>query len=98
MLPGNEPPIGREKIEEYRRMSIGEKFSLTLRMTEEHFSALLKQPPDVVDRWFEELRQENDERNQRMREHMARTGRIDLGPIPEDETRPNLPLLGEGAV
>jgi hypothetical protein len=54
-------------------MTISERLALTLKMIEESLPALLEGPPDVVDRRFELLRRQNDERNRRMLEGIART-------------------------
>jgi hypothetical protein len=65
--------LSRETLERYRRMTPGERLRLTLQMIDESIPYLLQGPPEVVDRRFERLRQENDERNRRMLEGIART-------------------------
>lgn len=65
--------LSLETLEEYRRMSLGEKMTLTLRMMRESTPFLLEGPADVVQRRFELLRRENDLRNQRMLQAIART-------------------------
>jgi hypothetical protein len=67
--------LSRETLEEYRRMTLGERLKLTLQMIEENEPALLQGPPEVVARRFELLRRQNDERNRRMLEGIARTRR-----------------------
>lgn len=67
--------LSRETLEEYRRMSVGERLALTLKLTEESEPYLLHGTPEQVDRKFELLRRENDERNRRMLEAFARTKR-----------------------
>ena len=67
--------LSRETLEEYRRMTVGERLALTLKLTEESEPYLLYGTPEQVDRKFELLRRENDERNQRMLEAIARTKR-----------------------
>jgi hypothetical protein len=65
--------LSRETLEEYRRMTPGERLALTLRLTEESEPYLLYGTPEQVRRKFELLRRENDERNRRMLESLART-------------------------
>ena len=65
--------LSRETLERYKRMTPSERLELTLRMIEESIPALLEGPPDVVNRRFELLRRENDERNRRMLEGIARS-------------------------
>jgi len=67
--------LSRETLEEYRRMTVGERLALTLKLTAESEPYLLYGTAEQVDRKFELLRRENDERNQRMLEAIARTKR-----------------------
>jgi len=69
--------LSPETIEQYRRMTVSERGELVLAMIRDNAPALLKGPKETVDRRFELLRRQNDERNRVMREHMAKTGRID---------------------
>jgi hypothetical protein len=69
--------LSRETIESYRRMTVAQRAELVLAMIRDNAPALLHGPPEVVDRRFELLRRQNDERNRAMREHLARTGRCD---------------------
>ncbi|MGC1275342.1 MAG: hypothetical protein WBC44_16670 [Planctomycetaceae bacterium] len=69
--------LSNETIESYRRMTVAERADIVLAMIRDNAPALLHGPPDVVDRRFELLRRQNDERNRWMREGMARTGRCD---------------------
>lgn len=69
--------LSPETIESYRRMTVAERADLVLEMIRDNAPALLHGPPDVVERRFEVLRRQNDERNRRMREGMARPGRND---------------------
>ncbi len=69
--------LSAETIERYRQMTVGERADLLLIMLRDNLPALLHGAPDVVDRRFELLRRQNDDRNRTMREHMARTGRSD---------------------
>lgn len=69
--------LSQETIERYRQMTVSERADLVLAMIRDNAPALLKGSKEIVDRRFELLRRQNDERNRVMREHMARTGRID---------------------
>lgn len=64
--------LSREKLEEYRRMTPGERLALTLRMTEEAEPYLLAGPPEVVEKRFELLNRENDKRNKNIVETLQR--------------------------
>ena len=61
-----------ETLDAYRRMSLAERLQLTLELIEENTPYLLMGTPEQVDRKFELLRRENDERNRRMLEGLAR--------------------------
>jgi hypothetical protein len=65
--------LSRETLERYRRMTNAERLQLTLQMIDESTPSLLEGPAEVVDRRFELLRRQNDERNHRMLEGIART-------------------------
>jgi hypothetical protein len=65
--------LSRETLEQYRRMTDSQRLRLTLEMIRETTPALLQGPPEVVDRRFELLRRQNDERNLRMLTGIART-------------------------
>jgi hypothetical protein len=65
--------LSRETLERYRRMTIDERFALAMQMIEENMPALLAGPPEIVQRRFELLRRQNDERNRNMLEAIART-------------------------
>lgn len=62
-----------ETLEAYRKMTPSERLKLTLEMTQANFRRLLTGPPEVVERRFEVLRMQNDERNRRMLTAIART-------------------------
>jgi hypothetical protein len=62
-----------ETLEAYRKMTPSERLKITLDMTRENTKFLLSGPPEIVARRFEVLRRQNDERNRRMLEGMART-------------------------
>lgn len=67
--------LSRETLERYRRMTPGERLALTFQLTEESEPFLLHGTPEQVKRRFELLRRQNDERNRRMLEGIARTKR-----------------------
>jgi hypothetical protein len=65
--------LSTEALERYRRMTPGERLKLTLEMIRDNTPYLLQGPPDVVERRFELLRRQNDDRNRRMLEVIARS-------------------------
>jgi len=67
--------LSRETLERYRQMTPGERLALTLKLTKESEPFLLYGTPEQVERKFELMRRENDERNRRVLEAIARTKR-----------------------
>jgi hypothetical protein len=65
--------LSRETLEQYRGMSLSERLQLTLQMIEEATPMLLEGAPGTVARRFELLRRQNDERNRRMLQGIARS-------------------------
>jgi len=65
--------LSRESLEQYRRMSPSDRLRLVLDMIREETPYLLRGTPEQVDRRFELLRRQNDERNRRMLLGIART-------------------------
>ncbi|MEX0728895.1 MAG: hypothetical protein WD065_21655 [Planctomycetaceae bacterium] len=65
--------LHKETLELYRQMTPSQRLQLTLEMTEENAPYLFLGTPEQVDRKFELLRRENDERNKSMLEALART-------------------------
>lgn len=65
--------LSRETLETYRSMSNEQRLRLTLQMIREATPYLLQGTPEQVARKFELLRSENDLRNRRMLEGIART-------------------------
>lgn len=65
--------LSRETLERYRRMTTAERLKLAMKMTDEATPYLLRGTPEQVARRFELLRRQNDERNRRMLEGIART-------------------------
>lgn len=64
--------MSEEQRERYRRMTTEERLREVLRMMREAVPYLLSGPPEVVDRRFELIRRENDARNRRILEALAR--------------------------
>jgi hypothetical protein len=62
-----------DALEQYRRMSPSQRLRIVLEMIREETPHLLRGTPDQVDRRFELLRRQNDERNGRMLLAIART-------------------------
>ncbi len=67
--------LSHETLEEYRRMTVGERLALTFRLTEDAEPYLFSGTPEQVKRRFELLRRQNDQRNRNMLERIARTRR-----------------------
>jgi hypothetical protein len=67
--------LSPETLEGYRRMSPGERLALSLKLTKDADPYLLYGTREQVDRKFELIKRENDERNRRMLEAFARTKR-----------------------
>lgn len=65
--------LSPETLEMYRRMTPGERLKLTLEMIRENTPRLFRGTDAEVARRFEILRRQNDERNRRMLEALART-------------------------
>jgi hypothetical protein len=63
--------LSRERLEEYRRMTPGERLALSLQAMREAWPYLLMGPSEVVDRRFEAIRRENDARNAAMLKRLA---------------------------
>lgn len=63
--------LSQESIERYRRMSPGERMSLTLQACRDAMPYLVSGPREIVDRRFELIRRENDLRNRAMLERLA---------------------------
>jgi hypothetical protein len=71
--------LSPETLDEYRRMTPGQRLDLTLRMIRENTPYLFAGPPEVVARRFELLRRQNDERTRRICEAFARAEKYDEG-------------------
>ena len=57
-------------------MTPGERIALSLEMLEEQWPQMMAGPPEVIDRRFEILNQQNDERNEKLLAAFARLERI----------------------
>lgn len=65
--------LSEESLQEYKRMSTGDRARLTFQMIEDELPFLLSGTAEQVDRKFELLRRENDRRNARICAGLART-------------------------
>lgn len=65
--------LSRETLELYRRMTPSERLRLTLEMIRENTPRLFRGTEAEIERRFEILRRQNDERNRNMLEALART-------------------------
>jgi hypothetical protein len=77
--------LSRETLEEYRRMTNSERMKLTLEMIDHEIPYLLRGCPEEVRRRFELLRRQNDDRNRRMREQLAKLKQSEDSQNPEAE-------------
>ena len=73
LFTGAAPMLSQETLESYRKMTPGERLELALRMTDENIPALFAGSPALVDRRFELLKRENDQRNHNLLTAIART-------------------------
>jgi hypothetical protein len=74
--------LSEETLEEYRKMTMAERLSLTFAMMRDAGKHLTAGPPDVVDRRFELIRRQNDERTRNILVGLARTAAQDGKPAP----------------
>jgi hypothetical protein len=58
--------LSDETLEQYRRMTPGERLELTLEMMRDAMVAFLEARPEMVQRRFELVQRENDARNEFM--------------------------------
>ncbi|HEY2882151.1 MAG TPA: hypothetical protein VGJ15_06945 [Pirellulales bacterium] len=68
--------LSQETLDVYRRMTPGQRLSVTLRMMKENTPYLLKGSAEVVARRFTLIARENDARNQNMLAAIARTRKV----------------------
>lgn len=64
--------LSDKQLAVYRRMTPGERLALTFEMLDFSFPQLLCGPKEVVDRRFELLNLQNDERNENLLKGLAR--------------------------
>jgi hypothetical protein len=64
--------LSQERIDLVRRMSLDERLQLLLQMMRDTTQDLFEGPLEIVDRRFELLRRENEERTRRLCEGLAR--------------------------
>jgi hypothetical protein len=67
--------LSRETLEQYRRMTPGQRLALAFQLTDEATPYLFAGTPDQVKRRFELLRRQNDQRNQCILAGLARANR-----------------------
>ena len=65
--------LSSESANKIRAMSVSERLRITLRMTDESIPFLVRGTAEQVRKRFELLRQQNNERNRRMLEALARS-------------------------
>jgi hypothetical protein len=65
--------LSGDSLEQYRCMTPTERFRLTLHMIEEETPYLFRGSPEQIDRRFELLHLQNEDRNRRMLTGIART-------------------------
>lgn len=65
--------LSDESLEEYRKMTVAERLSLTFAMMRDAGEYLTSGPADIVDRRFELIRRQNDQRTRNMLIGLART-------------------------
>lgn len=65
--------LSRETLDEYRRMTPGQRLQLTLDAIERAAPYLAHGSPEVVAKRFEMLRRDNDERNENILRAFARS-------------------------
>lgn len=65
--------LSPETLDRYRRMTTAERLKLAMKLTDEATPYLLRGTPEQVARRFDLLRRQNNERNRRMLEGIART-------------------------
>lgn len=64
--------LSQEQIEHYRKMTPGERLALSLRMLEGSWPSLMQGTKERVDRKFELLYRQNEDRNRHTLEIFAR--------------------------
>jgi hypothetical protein len=75
--------LSPEALEEYRRMTAGQRLELSFRLTEEATPYLFSGSREQIKRKFELLRRQNDERNRRILAGVARTKKAKMRNVTE---------------
>lgn len=79
--------LSSETLENYRRMTSGERLRLTLDLTHESLKALLSGAPEQVERRLELLQLQNDQRNLAILTGIARTKRQKVATLDDEDNR-----------
>ena len=66
--------LSRETLEAYRQMTPGQRLEIALELMRPNTERMFAGTPEMVDRRFELLRRQNEDRNCRMLAAIARTG------------------------
>jgi hypothetical protein len=67
--------LSRETLEAYRQMTPGQRLEIALEMMRPNMERMFAGTPEMVERRFELLRRQNEDRNYRMLAAIARTGK-----------------------
>jgi hypothetical protein len=67
--------LSRETLEAYRQMTPGQRLEIALEMMRPNMERMFAGTPEMVERRFELLRRQNEDRNCRMLTAIARTGK-----------------------
>jgi hypothetical protein len=65
--------LSAETLESYRQMTPGQRLRLTLDLCESAWPAMLQGSPEIVERRFQRLREENNSRNEAICEALLRS-------------------------
>ena len=65
--------LSLETLESYRKMTPGQRLRLTLDLCESAWPAMLQGSPEIVERRFQRLRDENNKRNEAICEAFLRS-------------------------
>jgi len=66
--------LSKERLEQYRKMTPGERLTLTLDAMRSNFPYLYYGPDEVVSRRFKLIQRDNDARNRALLERLAAAG------------------------
>ncbi|MBX3417038.1 MAG: hypothetical protein KF851_05495 [Pirellulaceae bacterium] len=67
--------LSRETLETYRQMTPGQRLEIALEMMRPNMERMFAGTPEMVERRFELLRRQNEDRNRRMLAAISRTGK-----------------------